>query len=198
MADPRYPYGGGGGGHKGTGPIPIFMRITPEELTRACGLIRTSRYTIESALTQSCKATWTHRSVCRAKAAGRDIADRINDGELDENDLTERDAAALRFFDAISRADSVAEHILIREAHADDHVVIARDPDSRDANGAIVRGKEHVANPRGAGTAQWRLSCRPNFRPPKQEIEHSGTVQNITTYADDAQKVWEMLSKDDE
>lgn len=168
---PEYPYGGGGGGHTGTGKKPLYMRVTPEELARACSMIRTRSYSQYAALTLSCKAVFTDSAVDRGMKAGREVAERMDNEGLEESDLTDKEAAALRFFAAINAANAYAEHLMLRQAHCDAGVVISKEPDTQGPNGEIIKGNVQYADPKGAAQAWARLQLSSRFRLPKQEEE---------------------------
>jgi hypothetical protein len=170
MDDPvKYPYGGGGGGHTGTGKKPLYTRVTPEELARACSMIRTRSYSQYAALALSCKAVFTDSAVDRSMKAGREAAERLDNEDIDESALTDKEAAALRFFAAINAANAYAEHLMLRQAHCDTGVVISRDADTQGPNGEVIKGKVHYADPKGAAQAWARLQLSSRFRLPKHE-----------------------------
>lgn len=101
--------------------------------------------------------------------AGREAAERLDNDDIDESDLTDKEAAALRFFAAINAANAYAEHLMLRQAHCDPGVVISRDPDTQGPNGEVIKGKVHFADPKGAAQAWARLQLSSRFRLPKQE-----------------------------
>ena len=183
MADtpPKNPYGGGGGGHTGTGAKPFYMTITPKELDDACNMIRTRSHHVYHAFVLACAEPPGRKTLFRCKAQGEAAANKKALGE----ELDEKEEAARQFFVKMTRAGAWSCHLLRRQALCDSGVIIGRDPDTRDASGKVVKGKEHYADPKGAPQAWALLAMHPDYREVEVEEEEAPTTETEPTEADE-------------
>jgi hypothetical protein len=60
-------------------------------------------------------------------------------------------------------------------------VIIGRDPDTRDASGKVIKGKEHYADPKGAPQAWALLAMHPDYREVEVEEEEAAPTDAVPT-----------------
>ena len=160
-----------GGAREGSGRYGLHDRITAEEMTAACILIRTGRATVEAAIL-SYRAT-THASIYRSRRLGEEAAEKLEAGD----ELTESEENAHRFYVALSGAVAAREVILTRQALGDGMVLIGEieDPDT----GVMVK---QYASPKQAEQALkvLQLTCKHWMPKAHVETEHSGTLTTQT------------------
>jgi len=180
-APKKHPYGGGGGGHMGTGAKPFYMTITPKELDDACNLIRTRSHNVYHAFVLACANPPGRKTLFRCKAQGEAAANKAALGE----ELDEKEEAARQFFVKMTKAGAWACHLLRRQALCDSEVLIGRDADTRDASGKVIKGKAHYADPKGAPQAWALLAMHPDYREVEVEEEEPAPTNTEPTEADE-------------
>jgi hypothetical protein len=171
-----YPYGGGGGGHKGTGATPFYERITDDQLQRICdcivsGVPRLAAFKKHVAVSKS--------TLDRATRAGMAALKKWENGEGIEPETgllsDPLEAAAMRFYVILDRAIAGKVEALTHRALC---------------NHIMVRGLDGVdrpADPNGARQAITMLARHGSYqeRDEVEEEEEEAPTDTEPTEADE-------------
>jgi hypothetical protein len=139
--------------------------MTPEQLDRACALIRTGRGTLEASI--RIQIGTTHSSIYRSRDAGISAIEAEEAGE----ELNEEQQIAANWWRAIDSAMAEAEFILTRQVLGDPGIVVAKNELDGTTLIASTKHSAYALEVLKVTRKHWRIPADPAPVAPQAPVE---------------------------